>query len=105
GIQSRLYEGHADGGPLIGRDPAIGGDPNGGRLREGVCLRPQRAGRGARGRARSIPVCSPARGVDFALKNRLPSIYAWKDPVSARGLIAYGVNIPHVYRRAAYYAD
>ena len=43
--------------------------------------------------------------VEFALKNRLPSIYAWKDPVSAGGLIAYGVNIPQVYRRAAYYVD
>jgi len=43
--------------------------------------------------------------VDFALKNRLPSIYAWKDPVSVGGLIAYGVNIPHVYRRTAYYVD
>ncbi len=45
------------------------------------------------------------RVVEFALKNRLPSIYAWKDPVSAGGLIAYGVNIPQVYRRAAYYVD
>src|SRR6266852_9278399 len=43
--------------------------------------------------------------VEFALKNRLPSIYAWKDPVSAGGLIAYGVNIPLVYRRAAYSDD
>jgi putative ABC transport system substrate-binding protein len=45
------------------------------------------------------------RIVEFAFKNRLPSIYAWKDPVSAGGLIAYGVNIPQVYRRAAYYVD
>jgi ABC-type uncharacterized transport system substrate-binding protein len=45
------------------------------------------------------------RVVEFALKNRLPSIYAWKDPVSIGGLIAYGVNIPQVYRRAAYYVD
>jgi ABC-type uncharacterized transport system substrate-binding protein len=45
------------------------------------------------------------RIVEFALKNRLPSIYAWKDPVGAGGLIAYGVNIPQAYRRAAYYAD
>lgn len=45
------------------------------------------------------------RVVEFALQNRLPSIYAWKDPVSAGGLIAYGVNIPQVYRRAAYYVD
>jgi putative tryptophan/tyrosine transport system substrate-binding protein len=45
------------------------------------------------------------RVVDFASRNRLPSIYTWKDPVSAGGLIAYGVNIPQVYRRAAYYVD
>jgi len=45
------------------------------------------------------------RIVEFALKNRLPSSYAWKDPVTAGGLIAYGVNIPEVYRRAAYYVD
>jgi len=45
------------------------------------------------------------RVVAFATDNRLPSIYAWKDPVSAGGLMAYGVNIPQVYRRAAYYVD
>src|SRR5262245_16778619 len=45
------------------------------------------------------------RVVNFATNNRLPSIYAWKDPVSAGGLMAYGVNIPQVYRRAAYYVD
>jgi putative tryptophan/tyrosine transport system substrate-binding protein len=45
------------------------------------------------------------RIVEFASRHRLPSIYAWKDPVSAGGLIAYGVNIPQVYRRAAYYVD
>jgi putative ABC transport system substrate-binding protein len=45
------------------------------------------------------------RVVAFAKNNRLPSIYAWKDPVSAGGLMAYGVSIPQVYRRAAYYVD
>ena len=45
------------------------------------------------------------RVVAFATNNRLPSIYAWKEPVSAGGLMAYGVNIPQVYRRAAYYVD
>jgi putative ABC transport system substrate-binding protein len=45
------------------------------------------------------------RVVEFAAKNRLPSMYAWKDPVSAGGLMAYGVNIPQAYRRAAYYVD
>ena len=43
--------------------------------------------------------------VAFATKNDLPSIYAWKGPASAGGLLAYGVNIPQVYRRAAYYVD
>jgi putative ABC transport system substrate-binding protein len=43
--------------------------------------------------------------VEFATKNGLPSIYVWKDPVSAGGLLAYGINIPHAYRRAAYYVD
>ena len=43
--------------------------------------------------------------VEFATKNNLPSIYAWKGPASAGGLLAYGVNIPQVYRRAAYYVD
>jgi putative tryptophan/tyrosine transport system substrate-binding protein len=45
------------------------------------------------------------RLVAFATNNRLPSIYAWKEPVSAGGLMAYGVNIPEVYRRAAYFVD
>ena len=43
--------------------------------------------------------------VEFATKNDLPSIYAWKAPASAGGLLAYGVNIPQVYRRAAHYVD
>ncbi len=43
--------------------------------------------------------------VEFASKHRLPSIYAWRDPVSAGGLLAYGINVPRAYRRAAYYVD
>ena len=43
--------------------------------------------------------------VEFATRNNLPSIYAWKAPASAGGLLAYGVNIPQVYGRAAYYVD
>jgi putative tryptophan/tyrosine transport system substrate-binding protein len=39
--------------------------------------------------------------VEFATRNNLPSIYAWKGPAIAGGLLAYGVNIPQVYRRAA----
>lgn len=43
--------------------------------------------------------------VEFATKNGLPSIYAWKGAASAGGLLAYGVNIPQAFRRAAYYVD
>ena len=43
--------------------------------------------------------------VEFAIKNNLPSIYPWKGPASAGGLLGYGVNIPQVYHRAAYYVD
>jgi len=43
--------------------------------------------------------------VEFATKHALPSIYAWKAPAITGGLLAYGVNIPQVYRRAAYYVD
>src|SRR5262245_33361149 len=45
------------------------------------------------------------RVVEFSTKTHLPSIYAWKDPVIAGGLMAYGINVPHAYRRAAYYVD
>jgi putative ABC transport system substrate-binding protein len=43
--------------------------------------------------------------VEFATKNGLPSVYAWKGPAIAGGLLAYGVNIPQVYHRAPYYVD
>jgi len=45
------------------------------------------------------------RVVEFSARNHLPSIYAWKDPAIAGGLMAYGINIPQAYRRAAYYVD
>src|SRR5262245_1578795 len=61
-----------------------------------------------RGRAESLLVgggqflfTHQGRIVEFASKNHLPSIYAWKDPVNAGGMIAYGVNIPQAYRRPA----
>jgi putative ABC transport system substrate-binding protein len=65
-----------------------------------------------KGRAQALVVGSgqflfahQRRVIAFATSSRLPSIYAWKDPVSAGGLMAYGLNIPQVYRRAAYYVD
>jgi ABC-type uncharacterized transport system substrate-binding protein len=40
--------------------------------------------------------------VDLAAKHRLPAIYASSE--LARGLVAYGVNYPEMYRRAASFA-
>jgi putative ABC transport system substrate-binding protein len=43
--------------------------------------------------------------VEFAAKNRLPSVFAWKEYVEAGGLMSYGVNVADLYRRAATYVD
>jgi putative tryptophan/tyrosine transport system substrate-binding protein len=41
----------------------------------------------------------------FALKSRLPSVYANREPVDAGGLIYYGADLADSYRRVAYYVD
>ena len=38
-----------------------------------------------------------------AIKNRVPTSFAFRDYVVAGGLFAYGVNFPAMYRRAADY--
>jgi putative ABC transport system substrate-binding protein len=43
--------------------------------------------------------------VDLASKQRLPAIYFSREFVDAGGLIAYSVNYPDLYRRAASYVD
>jgi putative ABC transport system substrate-binding protein len=43
------------------------------------------------------------RLVDLAAKHRLPTIYPWREPVDAGGLMAYGPSIPDMFRRAATY--
>ena len=42
---------------------------------------------------------------DLALKNRMPSIIAFREYVEAGGLMSYGQNLPDSYRRAAVYVD
>jgi ABC-type uncharacterized transport system substrate-binding protein len=42
---------------------------------------------------------------DLATKHRLPAIYASREFVDAGGLVAFGVNYPDLYRRAATYVD
>jgi putative ABC transport system substrate-binding protein len=43
--------------------------------------------------------------VDLAAKNRLPTMYGFREFVDSGGLIAYGVNVPYLCRRAAVYVD
>ena len=57
----------------------------------------------------------PARGplmnanekriADFALKSGLPSVYSYRAGVDAGGLVYYGADLAHIYRRVAYYVD
>jgi putative ABC transport system substrate-binding protein len=45
------------------------------------------------------------RIVQFAAKNRIPSMYPGREFVAAGGLMFYGGSIPEMYRRAAVYVD
>ena len=45
------------------------------------------------------------RIAELALQGRLPTIYESPQFVEAGGLMAYGVNLPDLYRRAAVYVD
>lgn len=42
---------------------------------------------------------------EFGLKQRLPSIFGWKEYVDAGGLLSYGPNLEDSYRRLALYVD
>jgi putative ABC transport system substrate-binding protein len=42
---------------------------------------------------------------DFALRERLPSIYGWSTFTEAGGLVSYGPNLREQYRRLATFAD
>jgi putative ABC transport system substrate-binding protein len=41
----------------------------------------------------------------LAVKSRFPTIYRAREDVEAGGLMAYGPNIPDLFRRAAIYVD
>jgi len=53
------------------------------------------------------PAVTPRADVisDFALKNRLPSAYLWREQVVRGGLISYGPSRRGNYRRAATFVD
>lgn len=42
---------------------------------------------------------------DFALKHRLPTSFAGREPVEAGGLMSYGPNVPDLFRDTANYVD
>jgi putative ABC transport system substrate-binding protein len=48
---------------------------------------------------------SAKRIADFALRNRLPSLFGDKDGVNAGGLMYYGADLADIYRRVAIYVD
>jgi putative tryptophan/tyrosine transport system substrate-binding protein len=43
--------------------------------------------------------------IDFAIRQRLPSMYQEKGWAQAGGLMSYGENLPAMYWRAAYFVD
>jgi putative ABC transport system substrate-binding protein len=43
--------------------------------------------------------------VDFATRARLPSIFAFREPVELGALVSYGVSLADIFRRAAEYVD
>ena len=40
-----------------------------------------------------------------AARHRIPAVYAFREATDEGGLMSYGVNIPALYRRAAYFVD
>ena len=45
------------------------------------------------------------RIADFALEQRLPSVFPYRESVEAGGLLSYGASVPDLYRRAAGHVD
>jgi putative ABC transport system substrate-binding protein len=43
--------------------------------------------------------------VDFAAKQRLPAMHAFRESVERGGLMAYSANLPDMFRRAGTYVD
>jgi putative tryptophan/tyrosine transport system substrate-binding protein len=65
-----------------------------------------------KGRAEALYVCTDAlvnvsrfRINALALAARLPTMYGFREPVAAGGLMSYGPNFPDLFRRSADYVD
>src|SRR5262249_45620321 len=55
--------------------------------------------------ADTVTVANRQHAVEFAERNRVPTIYETRVFVDAGGLMSYGVNMADHYRRAAAYVD
>ena len=55
--------------------------------------------------AGSVLRANTKRITNFALKSRLPSLYDETTALDAGGLMSYGADVAHSYRRVAYYVD
>jgi putative tryptophan/tyrosine transport system substrate-binding protein len=53
----------------------------------------------------ALMIANQKQIADFALKNRLPSVYIRREFVDAGGLMSYGADQADSYRRVAYYVD
>jgi ABC-type uncharacterized transport system substrate-binding protein len=53
----------------------------------------------------ALMIANQKQIADFALKNRLPSVYGRKEYVDNGGLMYYGADLADSYRRVAYYVD
>ncbi len=53
----------------------------------------------------ALTLAHRARIIEFTAKRRLPTIYAQRGFVDAGGLMSYGADLQHLYRRAATYVD
>jgi putative ABC transport system substrate-binding protein len=50
-------------------------------------------------------VSQRSRIAQFAIENKLPSVYTFREYIEAGGLIAYTPNFDDLFRRAATYVD
>jgi putative tryptophan/tyrosine transport system substrate-binding protein len=69
-----------------------------------AAMRSQRAG-GVLVLRDSLFLAQRAQIAALAAKSRLPAMYGLREHVEAGGLMAYGANVPLMYRRAATYVD
>jgi putative ABC transport system substrate-binding protein len=50
-------------------------------------------------------VVSRKETADAAAKNKLPTVYGYREHIQAGGLISYGINLDWCFHRAASYVD